>query len=66
MSGWQKIELGNVKIVHHSTSSVVQIIVKDREEYIPGHIREETNELWLDYDQFENLKSVIKQLIHEP
>lgn len=63
MSGWIEKEVGKVKLVHHSTSSVVQIIVTDREEYMPGHFREETNELWIDYNQFEDLKNVIKELL---
>jgi hypothetical protein len=62
MIGWKEIEVGKVKIVHHSTSSTVQIIVKDREEYQPGHYREEINELWIDYYQFEDLKEIIKTL----
>lgn len=62
MSGWKQKEVGKVKIVHHSTSSTIQIIVKDREEYQPGDYREKTNELWIDYDQFEDLKEIIKTL----
>lgn len=61
MSGWKEIEVGKVKIVHHSASSVIQIIVKDKEEYQPGHFREETNELWLDYSQFEDLKKALAE-----
>ncbi len=62
MSGWQEIEIGNVKMVHHSTSSIVQIIVKDKEEYQPGCFREETNELWIDYSQLQDLIETINKI----
>jgi hypothetical protein len=64
MSGWTEIEVGKVKMIHHSTSSLVQIIVTDIEEYQPGHYREETNELWIDYYQFEDLKKAINKTEH--
>lgn len=61
MSGWIEKEVGSVKLVHYQTSSVIQIIFKDREGYQPGHFREETNELFIDYYQFEDLKKAINQ-----
>jgi hypothetical protein len=62
MVGWKEIEIGDVKLIHHSTSSIVQIIVKDREEYQPGCFREETNELWVDYSQLQDLIEAINKI----
>lgn len=51
MSGWISSENGDVKLIHHSTASIIQIVVTDEHG---------TSELWLDYYQFEQLKKAIK------
>ena len=66
MSIWKEIEVGSIKLIHHSTSSIVQIVVKDREEYQPGYFREETNELWVDYYQIQDLIEAIDLLLMRP
>lgn len=51
MSGWINVDNGDIRLIHHSTASVIQIIVQDEDG---------TNEIWLDYYQFEQLKEAIE------
>lgn len=51
MSGWISIDNGDVTLIHHSTASVIQIVVQDEDG---------KSDLWLDYYQFEQLKKAIK------
>lgn len=60
MSGWKEIEYGTIKIVHHSTSSVIEIIVK---ENTPD---KEQNEIWINYTQLYDLIIAIEKLKHMP
>ncbi len=53
MSGWIKEKEGNVTLVHHSTSSTIELIV----EY-----EGEENRFWLDYYEYENLKKLILKI----
>lgn len=53
MDNWTKIEVGNVTLIHHSTSSVVEVVVKDDDFEKPP------KQLWLDYYDFEALKEAM-------
>tara|TARA_R110000868_G_scaffold90367_1_gene250995 strand:+ start:665 stop:877 length:213 start_codon:yes stop_codon:yes gene_type:complete len=59
MSGWTKIIEGNIELVHHSTSSIVELILHDTDEFEPGQFRKDDKTIWLDYYDFENLKKAI-------
>lgn len=61
MSGWTERQSGKVKIEHWSTSSAIRIIVKKREEVKMGVFEDVEEELWLDYEEFGNLREVINQ-----
>ena len=58
MSGWTEREFGAVKIKHHSTSSLIELTIATTEE--SETLSVET--LWLDYQQFSELKKVIAQI----
>jgi putative lipase involved disintegration of autophagic bodies len=52
-----KIKEGDITITHHSTASVIQIIVSESE----AEHKNEKQELWIDYYQWEQLKKAIAQ-----
>jgi hypothetical protein len=52
-----KIKEGDITITHHSTASVIQIIVSESE----AEHKNEKQELWMDYYQWEQLKKAIAQ-----
>lgn len=54
IDNWTERQEGNVKFIHHSTSSVIEMKVKDES----GIWRE----VWLDYYDFENLVKLISSL----
>jgi len=62
MSGFTIIEKGTVKIVHHSTSSLIEVIIKDREEVEQGQSKELDKIVYLDYTQFDDLAEAIKTI----
>ena len=51
VGNWTERKVGNVKMIHHSTSSVIEIIIEQDDEKIT---------VWLDYTDFENLKKALK------
>lgn len=53
MSSWIKEKEGNVTLVHHSTSSQIEIIV----EY-----KGDTNTFWLDYYEYGSLEKLILKI----
>jgi hypothetical protein len=57
MSGWLQVQEGNITIVHHSTASVIQVTVSESE----AEHKNEKQELWIDYYQWEQLKKAIAQ-----
>lgn len=52
---WTEKEHGNIKLIHYSTSSLIQIIVT-------GDC-ESKEELFLTYKEFEDLRKVLKNLV---
>ena len=62
MSGFTKVEKGTVKIVHHSTSSLIEVIIKDREEVEQGQFEDIDKIVYLDYTQFDDLAEAIKTI----
>lgn len=57
------LEKGNVKIEHYSTSSQLKITITSKNVQTDwGKYEDFVNELWLEYDQFENLKDIINQI----
>jgi hypothetical protein len=62
MSGWTEREEKSVKLIHHSTSSIVEIQVTENVEYKQGSFREETHSTWLDYSSFDDLVKAISKI----
>jgi len=62
MVSWSEIEEGNVKITHHSTSSLIEMVITSGEEVQPGVFEKLTSKVWLDYETFSNLKKVVKEI----
>lgn len=54
---WTVREAGNVKLIHHSTSSLIELTVKDEEG--------EEKSVWLDYYDFSNLSKLTATLTQE-
>lgn len=54
MSGWIKEKEGNVTLVHHSTSSQIELILDEDKDYIKY--------LFLDYYEYEALKKIIEKI----
>lgn len=54
MENWIKEQDGNVIMVHHSTSSVVELIVLDEDN--------KAKSLYMDYYDFESLVKVIQKI----
>jgi len=62
MSGFTTVEEGTIKIVHHSTSSLIEVIIKDREEVSQGNWKDIDKIVWLDYTQIEDLKKALNEI----
>ena len=54
MSGWKEIKVGSVQMVHMSTASVMNIVVRDKEGV--------SVDVWLDYAEFEDLAKAMSQV----
>jgi hypothetical protein len=54
LPNWIKMEVGNVKMKHHSTSSTVEIKVIDDEGI--------NQTLWLDYSEVSNLRKALNKI----
>lgn len=61
MSGWTQREEGTVKIIHHSTSSLIEMLVTRNEEVEEGIVEKVTTQMWFDYATFSDLREVINQ-----
>lgn len=60
MSGFIKIKQGSVEIKHFSTSSLIRLTIKhEQENHEKGDIEEAITVVWLDYEQFSNLKKAV-------
>ena len=59
MSGWTEREHGTVRLIHHSTSSTIKMIVTTYEEVEQGKMDYVVEEFWFDYTTFEDLKKAI-------
>ncbi len=59
MSGWKTVEVKNVKMIHHSTASVIEIQIQTEDE-ISNNIQEQM--IIFDYRTFENLKEAINKV----
>lgn len=55
MGNWTKIEEGNVTIINHSTSSVIEVVINGDDF---GAL---SKQLWLDYYDFDALKKAIQK-----
>lgn len=61
---WSKIKHGNVTLIHHSTSSLVEIeVMSKEEEYQGGPLVDVKNTLYMDYTEFDDLVEAIKTVI---
>lgn len=54
MSGWITIEEDNVKLIHHSTSSTVELVMDEG--------KDSEQKFWMDYYGFEKLKRALIKL----
>ena len=54
MSGFTEIEVGAVKIKHHSTSSLVEMTITRDEEVLWGKFAKVPETIWFDYRTFRN------------
>lgn len=61
MSGWTEREEGTVKIIHHSTSSSIEMLITTDEEAEQGRVEKSTIKVWFDYGTFSDLRKVINQ-----
>ena len=52
MKNWVEFEKGNVKIKHHSTSSLIEVIITDDVDAL-------SRVIWLEYKTFNDLKNVL-------
>lgn len=59
MSGWTEREERSVKIIHHSTSSFIEMLITTEEEVEQGKIEKATTKVWFDYDTFSDLRKVV-------
>lgn len=62
MSGWTEQKKGSVKIIHHSTSSTIEIQVTSIEPVDWGKEESVTYRLWLNYEEFKCLKKVVNSV----
>ena len=62
MSGLVKSEEGKVKIVHYSASSLIKMVVKSEEPLEDGTTEEKEDEIWFDYNSFNDLKKLVNKI----
>lgn len=62
MSGLKKSEQGKVKVIHYSSSNLIKMIVKSEELLENGQTEEVQNEIWFEYDSFNDLKKLINKI----
>ena len=58
---WVTVEVGTVKLIHHSTSSTIEMVVTDDEEVSQGVFEKVSNSFWFDYGTFPDLRDAINQ-----
>ena len=57
---WSQVEVGNIKLIHHSTASLIKIIITGEvQESQGGEYKKVEEDIWLEYDQFKNLVEAI-------
>ena len=61
MSGWTEREHGDIKIKHHSTSSLIEMTITTMEELEQGKNSEVRQTIWFDYGTFSDLRKVLNQ-----
>lgn len=61
MSGWTEKEEGTVKLIHHSTSSTIEMLITTDEEVKPGKVEKVTTKIWFDYATFSDLRKVVNK-----
>jgi len=59
MSGFTEIEVGAVKIKHHSTSSLVEMTITRDEEVLWGKFAKVPETIWFDYRIFSDLITLV-------
>jgi len=65
MDNWITRERRSVKLIHHSTSSAIQLIITEMEEVEYGKSELVQREIWFDYYTFADLKYLINDLCTE-
>jgi hypothetical protein len=61
MSGWTEREHGDIKIKHHSTSSLIEMTIISDEEIEQGKWEKVKQTVWFDYGTFADLREVMNQ-----
>ena len=61
MSGWTEREEKSIKIIHHSTSSSIEMLITTNEEVEQGKFEKVTQKVWFDYGTFSDLRKVVNQ-----
>jgi hypothetical protein len=61
MSGWIEKEHGDVKIKHHSTSSLIEMTITTDTEVEQGKSEKVKETVWFDYATFSDLREVVNQ-----
>jgi hypothetical protein len=62
MSGWKEIEVGNVTLIHHSTSSLIEMVITKDEEVEQGQVEKVMQKVWFDYGTFSDLRESINKI----
>ncbi len=58
---WTEIKVNSVKIIHHSTSSSIEMLITTDEEIEQGKVEKVTQIIWFDYYTFSDLKKAVNQ-----
>lgn len=61
MSGWIEHEVRGVKLIHHSTSSTIEMLITTNEEVKEGKFEKVTERFCFDYGTFSDLRKVVNQ-----
>lgn len=62
MSGWTEIKEGRIKLIHHSASSLVELIIIRSEEVTQGSWEDKEETIWLDYYEISSLKDALNKI----
>jgi Zn-dependent M32 family carboxypeptidase len=62
MSSFSEVEEGDIKIIHHSAASLIEVIITREQEVEQGIFEKVKEPFWFEYSSFDDLKKAINRI----